>query len=88
MVKTLSGDYVVFQLTAMRGLIACGVSLAILFWRQEHAQLRSPFLKHHLLRGVLSFVAASSFFFALSQMPIADLYVIAFTAPFMVAAMS
>ena len=88
MVKTLSGEYVVFQLTAMRGLIACALSLTILFWRREQSQLRSPFIKIHLLRGGLSFVAASSFFFALSQMPIADLYVIAFTAPFMVAAMS
>ncbi len=88
MVKTLSGDYPVFQLTAMRGLVACGIMLTILLWRQERAHLQTPHLKLHLLRGLLSFIAASSFFFALSQMPIADLYVIAFTAPFMVAAMS
>ncbi len=88
MVKTLSGEYAVFQLTAMRGLLACGLMLGILYWRQEQAGLNSPHLRLHLLRGLLSFVAASSFFYALSQMPIADLYVIAFTAPFMVAALS
>lgn len=88
LIKTLSTSYSVFQLTAMRGLIACSFMLAILAWRQELADLRTKHLKLQLARGVLSFVAATCFFFALSRMPIADLYVIAFTAPFMVAALS
>ncbi len=88
LIKQLSDTYPVFQLTAFRGLVACGLMLALLGWRRELAHLNTPRLGLQLSRGILSFLAASLFFFALAEMPIADLYVIAFTAPFMVAALS
>ncbi len=88
LIKLLSESISVYQLTTVRGAIACAVMLAILGFRGELGAIRTRKPRLQILAGLLTTVAALSFFFALSMMPIVDLYVIAFTAPFFVAVLS
>ena len=69
--KTLAGSYPVLQVAALRGLASLPLVCAYVLWRREVHQLLRVRWPLHLLRGVLSVVTASLFFYAVTHLPLA-----------------
>lgn len=67
------------------GRYAAGTLLAVVVWRLAGAPpIRRVMLPAHLLRGVLIAATALMFNWSLTQLPFAEVMVLAFTAPLMI----
>lgn len=88
LIKLASERYPTGQIVFFRGLFAF-LPLSILVWRSGGwRSLRTRRLPEHLLRGATLTTAAFAFFYALGQIPLIDLYAIAFAAPLFITALS
>lgn len=84
LIKILTARYPVFEITFLRFLF--GSFAAIAFFLAQKPQWPSKeTLRFHLFRSVLSVGAATSFFYALSQLPIAEAMALSFVAPIFIA---
>lgn len=84
MVKSLSGGYPTFQIVFLRFAFSAFSIGALVFalkqdWPERHR------LKAHLARAVLMIITASSFFYALGRLPLADVFALSFTSPIFIA---
>ncbi len=87
-VKWLSPDYSVFQLLFMRSIFVF-IPVAILVMRSGGPRvLRTKQPAMLLLRAAFSFGAWSVYFFAISQIPLADAMALVFSAPLIITALS
>jgi drug/metabolite transporter (DMT)-like permease len=86
-VKYLSGEYSVFQLSWVRFVFHLVFVLPIVWWRHRRAIWpRMPRLQ--LARGVLQLATTLLFFAAISHIPIADALALLFVYPLLVTALS
>jgi len=88
-VKSLSGDYALYQVILIRSVVALGVTLGLIMpltggWGQMRT--RRPAL--HLLRGVFIVMANVTFFTALATLPLAEATAIFFVSPLILAVFS
>lgn len=83
-VKGLSAEFAIFQMGFLRfGFAAMWVGLLVAIRRLGLPQrTRMPF---HATRAALMVVTASSFFYALSQLPLAQVFALSFTSPIFIA---
>jgi drug/metabolite transporter (DMT)-like permease len=87
-VKWLSSDYSVFQLLFMRSIFVF-IPVAILVMRSGGPRvLRTKQPAMLILRAAFSFGAWSVYFFAISQIPLADAMALVFSAPLIITALS
>ena len=80
LIKALSADYATWQIVFLRYLFGffSALPFALPYLRNG---LPPGSLRANLLRGVVIVFTAASFFFALGELPIAEVVMIAFTAP-------
>ena len=88
-VKSLSGDYALYQVILFRSVVALCLTLGLIMpltggWRQ--IRTRRPGM--HLLRGGFIVIANVSFFTALATMPLAEATAIFFVSPLIMAVFS
>lgn len=84
LVKGLSAEFAIFQMAFLRfGFAALWVGLFVAVRRSGlPRRARMPF---HATRAALMVVTASSFFYALSQLPLAQVFALSFTSPIFIA---
>ncbi len=82
-VKSLAGAVPSMQTAFGRSIVGLILLLPFLLSRQ-HVNFRSPKLPVHILRGLLGVVAINCGFYTLTQLPIATVTVLFFTAPLFV----
>jgi len=88
MIKWLGADYPTLQIVFFRSLFAF-VPLGFFLARSGSlAALKTHSLLGHLLRAMVGLSAMSIFFYAYSQMPLANVVAIGFAAPLFVTALS
>jgi drug/metabolite transporter (DMT)-like permease len=89
LIKSMSGDYALHQVTLFRSLGAClflfGVALPLMGGR---GQLRMARPGMHALRGLLVVLANGLFFMGLASMPLAEGVAISFVAPLVITLLS
>jgi drug/metabolite transporter (DMT)-like permease len=84
LVKALSSGYPAFQIVFLRFLITgLIIGVAVMMRGQTWPPLNR--MRVHLVRALLMVVTASSFFYALGHLPLADLFALSFTSPIFVA---
>lgn len=87
--KLLSGAYPVEQVVLMRHLVLLGLLLALRALRPgAGGALGTAHPARHLLRGAAMLGSAIGFFMALREIPLAEGYLVFFTAPFMTLGMA
>jgi len=84
LIKLQTARYPIFEITFLRFFFGALVA-AVVFALQKPEWPRPDTLKFHLARSVLSVGAATSFFYALSQLPIAEAMALSFVAPLFIA---
>ncbi len=88
LIKWASERYPTAQIVFFRSTVGMFPVIVLLANARGLAPLRTRRLGLHLLRGVIAAVATSSFFYAFSALPLAEVYAIGFAAPVFVTAMS
>jgi len=80
--KQLSGDYPLYQAMLLRSLVALPCHLAIVWWFDGRlSTITTPGWFRMLLRGLLNFVAYTSYYLGLAYLPLADTVALFFTSP-------
>jgi drug/metabolite transporter (DMT)-like permease len=80
--KLLSGDYPLYQAMVIRSLTAVPLLLLFVLWLDRGlASVSSPRWWLMLARGLLGFVAYTSYYLGLAALPMADTVALFFTAP-------
>lgn len=88
-IKFLSGDYPLYQITFFRTLVALFVILFVITpFTGGFAQLRTRNARIHILRGLFVVSANFLFFLGLAAMPLAEAVAIFFVSPLLIAAFS
>lgn len=87
-IKLLSGDYPLYQIMLVRGLV--GLPLLLLMVRAEGGLqlLVTPGLPAMLLRGCVMFVAYASFYLALAALPLPTSVALYFSGPLFITLLS
>lgn len=80
MIKALSDSFSVGQIVALRYCFGAGAALPFL-WVADRPRLDAAILGASGVRAVVIVIAAGSFFYALSVVPLAEATALAFTAP-------
>ncbi len=89
LIKFLSSDYPLYQITFFRTLVAILLVVCVLApLTGTFAELRTENLKVQLLRGLFVVIANFLFFLGLAAMPLAETVAIFFVSPFMIAIFS
>lgn len=88
LVKWLGDTYPVLQIVFFRGLFAFIPLGVFLLRRGSLADLRTKRPFAHLVRALVGLSALSAFFYAYTQMPLANVIAISFAAPLFVTALS
>ena len=88
LIKWLSAEYSTVQIVFFRALFGMVPMLFLLPRAGGLGALKTRRWPAHLLRGLIGLATALCFFFAFSQMPLADAYAIAFAAPLVMTALS
>jgi drug/metabolite transporter (DMT)-like permease len=87
--KLLSAGYGLGQAVALRYLVLIGLFLAArAVWRGAFGPITTARPGLHLLRTASMMVSAAGFFLAFRQLPLAEGYLVFFTAPFMTLALA
>jgi S-adenosylmethionine uptake transporter len=86
-VKGLSERYPTLQVTFLRFLFAAGLS-AVLFAAVRPGRPSRAAYRLNILRGVFVALTATSFFYAIAALPLADVFAITYVAPILVALFS
>jgi len=87
--KLLSGQYGLGQVIAMRYLVLLALFLvARAVWRGAFGPVATTRPGLHLVRALSMMTAAASFFLGFRQLPLAEGYLVFFTAPFMTLALA
>ena len=88
-IKLLSGDYPLHQIVWVRALVGISLTLSVLLPLEGgYRQLKTPYLKIHLLRGLCVVVANMMFFTGLATISLPEASAIFFVAPLFITAMS
>ncbi len=88
-IKLLSGDYPLHQIVWVRALVGITVTLSILLPLEGgYRQLKTPFLKMHLLRGLCVVLANMMFFTGLATISLPEASALFFVAPLFITALS
>jgi drug/metabolite transporter (DMT)-like permease len=86
--KQLSGDYPLHQAMVLRCVTAMPLLLALVAFDGGLRTLRTPGWPMLLARGVIIFVAYSSYYLGLAALPLASAVALFFVAPLFITAMS
>src|SRR5262249_30243300 len=84
MIKSLSPRYPTFEIAFLRYLFAMAGATAYVAWMRPGWPTRTATL-HNGLRALLIVVTATSFFFALGKLPLADAIALSFISPVLTA---
>ena len=88
-IKFLSGDYPLYQVTFLRTLVAMAFILGVLMpLTGSFSDLKTRRLGTHLLRGMTVVLANFLFFVGLAAMPLAEAVAIFFVSPLLIALFS
>ena len=87
-VKALSVHYPVLQVLVLRSALVLVILLMLGFYFHGVGIIKSKQPKPMLLRGVLAFLAFTSYYLALTRIPLADAAAVYMTAPLFVTALS
>jgi len=88
-IKLLSGDYPLHQMVLVRALVGILITLCILLPLEGgYRQLKTPFLKIHLLRGFSVVISNMLFFTGLATISLPEASAIFFIAPLFITAFS
>ena len=82
-IKELTASFHIGQIVALRYLFGALVALPF-FVASQPPRISGPILRAGFLRAIFIIVAAGSFFYAISIMPLAEATALAFTAPLFV----
>lgn len=87
-IKFLSGDYPVYQMIAIRGIVAMAILFGFIAYRGKLASLRSERLGLLIVRGLMLMVAYTTYYLAFPSMELANIVAIWFTVPLFVTALA
>ena len=88
-IKFLSGDYPLYQITFLRTFVALAVILFLIIpLTGSYADLRTRHLRVQVIRGILVVVANFLFFLGLAALPLAEAVAIFFVSPLLIAVFS
>lgn len=87
-VKLLSSDYAVLQVLTLRIIFVLAIVLFICAYRYGFGALRTRHYKILLLRGVLAFLAFTTYYLAMAVIPMASVAAVYMSAPLFVTALS
>ena len=88
-IKFLSGDYPLYQITFLRTVVAMVVILLVIVpLTGGYTNLRTKNAKTHILRGAFVVCANFLFFLGLAALPLAEAVAIFFISPLLIAAFS
>ncbi len=88
-IKFLSGDYPLHQVVLVRSVVALIATCAILIPLEGgFGNLKTAFIKLHLLRGLLVVTANMTFFLGIAAMPLGEVSAIFYVAPLLITAFS
>ncbi|WP_238719745.1 DMT family transporter [Nitratireductor alexandrii] len=88
-IKYLSGDYPLHQITFLRSLIGITVTLAVFVPLDgSYRDLRTDRLGFHLMRGMIVVCANMTFYAALATLPLGEATAIYFVGPLFITALS
>ncbi len=87
-VKMLSSDYAVLQILTIRIAFVLLIVLTICAARYGPGALKTPHYKILLLRGVLAFMAFTTYYLAMAVIPMASVAAVYMSAPLFVTALS
>lgn len=88
-IKFLSGDYPLHQIVLFRALIGLALTCAILVpFEGGFGNLKTPYLKLHMMRGLLVVTANMTFFLGVAALPLATVSGIFYIAPLLITAFS
>lgn len=82
-IKTFGTDVPVVQIVFLRYLFGAVFALPVYLWTGPH-RIDRPRLKANGLRAVVMLVAAGTFFYAITRLPLVEAVTLAFTAPIFV----
>jgi len=88
LIKLASAEYSTVQIVFFRSAVAFGPILVYLVRTGGIAQIRTRRLGGHAYRAVIGLIAMASFFYAFSELPLADVVAIGFAAPIMMTALA
>jgi len=88
LIKTLSGDYSLYQIVFTRSVFGLAISLTILQFEGGFAALRTRRPGLHLVRALMIVCANLGFFTALSVLPLAMVNALFFVAPLFITLLS
>lgn len=87
-IKQVSSSYPVHQIVFVRSGVALLVLLLLAWLRGEWGQLRTRRLPLHILRGLMMFIAYTTYYLAIAALPLAETVAIYFVSPLMVTLLS
>lgn len=89
LIKSLSGDFPLHQVMALRAVVALAFLLAVLVpLSGGYGQLRTRRPGMHALRGGFVFLANLCFFLGLAALPLAEAVALSFLSPFLITLLS
>lgn len=80
-VRQVGGDYSSFELVFFRCVVAVTLLAPTMIRRAAEDSLRPRRIKVYLTRSAFSYVGSVCLFYALANMPVADVYALMFTVP-------
>ncbi|MEM7226802.1 MAG: DMT family transporter [Pseudomonadota bacterium] len=87
-IKSLSGAYAVHQIVFIRGLVALFPILAIVYWEGGLERLKTATPGLNILRGLIGFTCYTTYYMALTVLPLADAVTLFYASPLFVTALS
>ena len=87
-IKWLSDGYAVLQIVFIRSIVAMLILIVVLRWFYQPDRRRLKRFWPIGVKASAAFLSYTSYYMAMSQLPIADVAAIAFSAPIMVTALS
>lgn len=87
-IKQISGSYPVQELVFLRSVVALGLLLALLYWRQGLGTLRTARWGRHCARGLVLCASYITYYLAIAALPLAEAVALYFVAPVLVTMVS
>lgn len=87
-IKQISGNYPVQELVFLRSIVALGLLLAMLHWRQGLGKLRTAYWGRHFARGLAMCASYITYYLAIAALPLAEAVALYFVSPVLVTVLS
>ncbi|MGB3280696.1 MAG: DMT family transporter [Pseudorhodobacter sp.] len=79
--REVSGTHDTFEIMTWRSLIGFVIVVSVAFARRRLSEVKTTRLRRHLLRNLAHFTGQNLWFFALTMIPLGQVFALEFTAP-------